>query len=175
MRHGVSMRIDTCNYARKFSSLLVEEVKNICKEKSIEKGEDPANVLIMRTDFHNHLRNVWIGAITKSLSKYLDEILACDLEAIENTYRVSTMMDAVLRSVYKEFSLPENYPKGHGDVFKHWMKKYHPGALLVIVSRNSGSQKYLAVEGAAAVYWNRRYYVPFLNQCLEASKDNILK
>ena len=25
------------------------------------------------------------------------------------------------------------------------------------------------------VYWNRRYYVPFLSQCLEDSKDNILQ
>ena len=27
----------------------------------------------------------------------------------------------------------------------------------------------------AAAYLNRRYYVPFLNHCLEASKDNILQ
>ena len=129
----------------------------------------------MRTDCPNHLQNVWIGAITKRLSTYLDEILACDLEAIESRYRVSTMMDAVLRSIDKEFYLPENYPKGHGDVFKHWMKKYHPGALLVPVACNSGSGQDLAVEGAAEVYWNRRYYVPFIDQCLEASKDNILQ
>ena len=80
------------------------------------------------------------------------------------------MMDAVLHSIDKEFSLPENYPKGHGDVFKHWMKKYHPGALLVPVARASGSRQDLSVEGATAVYWNIRYYVPFINQCLEASK-----
>ena len=84
----------------------MEEVKNICKEKSLEKGEDPANVLIMITYFHNHLKNVWIGAITKRLSKYFDEILAYDWEAIESRYRVSTMMDAVLLSIDKEFSLP---------------------------------------------------------------------
>ena len=50
------------------------------------------------------------------------------------------MMNAVLRSIDKEFSLPENDPKGHRDVFKHWMKKYHPGALLVPVCRTSGSR-----------------------------------
>ena len=84
-------------------------------------------------------------------------------------------MESVLSSIDKEFSLPENYPKGHGDVFKHWTKKYHPEALLVPVARTSGSRKYLSIEGAAAVYWNRRYYVTFLDQCLEASKDNILQ
>ena len=145
MSHGGIMSINTCNSACNISSLLVEEVTKICKEKSLEKGEDPANVLIMITYFHNHLRNVWIGAITKLLSKYLDEILACDLEAIDSRYKVSTMMDAVLRSIDKEFSLPENYPKGHGDVFKHWMKKYHPRDLLLPVDRNSGPQQDLAV------------------------------
>ena len=54
-------------------------------------------------------------------------------------------MDDVLRSIDKEFSLPENNPKGHGDVFKHRMKKYHPGALLVPVSQTSGSRQDLDV------------------------------
>ena len=102
----MSTKTKTCNSARKLSSLLVEEVTKILEEKYLEKGEYPANVLIMRTDCHNHLRNVWIGAITKHLSKYLDEILACDLEAIESRYRVSTIMDAILSSIDKEFSLP---------------------------------------------------------------------
>ena len=169
------MITNTCNSARNLSSLLVEDVTKICEEKSLEKGEYTANVLIMRTYCYNHLRNVWIGSITKHISKYLDDILDCDLEAIESSYRVSTIMDDVLRSIDKEFSLPENYPKGHGYVFKNWMKKCHPGALLVPVARTSGSQQDLAVEGAAAVYWNRRYYVPFLYQCLGASKENILQ
>ena len=62
------------------------------------------------------------------------------------------MVDAVLRSIDKEFSLPENYLKGHGDVFKHWTKKYHPRDLLVPVALTSGSRQDLAVECAAAVY-----------------------
>jgi len=70
-------------------------------------------------DCHHHLRNVWIGAMNKRLSTYLNEILASDLDAIDYQYRVSTMMDMVLRAIDKEFSLPANYPKGHGDMFKH--------------------------------------------------------
>ena len=61
------------------------------------------------------------------------------------------MFDSVLRAVDKEFSLPANYPKGHGDLFLHWLKLNHPGALLVPVQRTAGSR-----EGAAAVFWNRR-------------------
>ena len=103
---------------------------------------------------HHHLRNVWIGAVTKRLSSFLNEILACDLEEIGFQFRVSTMMDAVLRSVDNEFSLPANYPKGHGDFFKHWLRDHHPGALLVPIERTSGSRQDLSCEGAAAVYWN---------------------
>ena len=152
MRYWGSMSTETCNSAHKILSLMVKEVTKICEEKSLEKGEDPANVLILRTDFHNHFQNVWIGAIAKRLSKYLDKILACDFELIESRYRISTMMDAVLRSIDKYFSLPENYPKGHGNLFNHWVKKYHPGALLVLVARTPGSRQDLAVEVVAAVY-----------------------
>jgi hypothetical protein len=48
-------------------------------------------------------------------------------------------------------------------------------ALLVPVVRTSGWQQDLATEGAAAVYWNRRYYVWFLDECLRGCKDNILQ
>ena len=66
------MSTNKCNFSRKLSYLLVVDVTNICEDKYLKKVEDPANVLIMRIYFHNHLRNVWIGAITKRLSKYLD-------------------------------------------------------------------------------------------------------
>ena len=90
------------------------------------------------------------------MPSYLNEILASNLEAIDFRYRVSTMFEAVLRAIDKEFSLPANYPKGHGDMFLHWLKQNHSGALLVPVERTAGSRQDLAAEGAAAVYWNRR-------------------
>ena len=96
------------------------------------------------------MRNVWIGAITKRLSSYLNEVLACDLDEISSVYRVTTMMDGVLRAIDKEFSLPANYPKGHGDQFLHWLKEHYPEALMVTVERASGPRQDLAVEGAAA-------------------------
>ena len=33
----------------------------------------------------------------------------------------------------------------------------------------------MVVEGAAAVYWNRKYYIQFLDECLKAHNDNILQ
>ena len=123
------MRTDTCNSVRKLSYLLVKEVKNIHGDKYLDKSEDTANVFIMRIDCHNHLQNVWIGAITKRISKYLDDILACFSEDIESRYRLSTMMEDLLRSSDKDFIIPQNYTKGHVDVLKHWTKKYHTGDL----------------------------------------------
>ena len=153
---GGSSTTDTCHGARLFSSLLVEEIELAAKEKAQENGEDGSDILVCLMNCHHHLRNVWIGAMNKRLSTYLNEILASDLDAIDYRYRVSTMMDMVLRAIDKEFSLPANYPKGHGDMFKHWMNLNHPGALLVPVQRTSGSRQDLVVEGAAAVYWNRK-------------------
>ena len=153
---GAAVTSDTCNGARLTSELLSNEIEKAIKEKIAKEGLPERDVLVLQQDCHHHLRNVWIGAITKRLSSYLNEILAADLDAIDFRYRVSTMMDAVLRSVDKEFSLPANYPKGHGDQFQHWLKKNHPEALMVPVQRISGSRQDLAAEGAAAVYWNRK-------------------
>lgn len=147
------------------------------KEAAAERAGDADSIVVLRADCHHHLQNVWIGALNKRLSQHLNEMLAgtCDFEAIESRYRVSTMFDAILRSIDKEFSLPANYPKGHGDQFKHWLRQNHPGALLVPVERTSGSRQDMMSEGAGAVHWNRKYYVEFLDECLCSHKDNILQ
>ena len=47
--------------------------------------------------------------------------------------------------------------------------------MLVPVARTSGSRNDLAVEFDAAVYWNRKYYVEFLDERLKEARDNILQ
>ena len=157
LRNGV-VTTDTCNAARLLSSLIRDAVIEAVGEKLCNDGQDSEDeqIHVYTQDCHNHMRNVWIGAVTQRMSSYLNEVLANDLEAIDFRYRVSTMFEAVLRAIDKEFSLPANYPKGHGDMFLHWLKRNHPGALLVPVERTAGSRQDLAAEGAAAVYWNRR-------------------
>ena len=153
---GATINSDTCNGARLTSSLIADEIVKAVKEKIAKEGLDDRDILVLRQDCHHQLCNVWIGAITKRLSSYLNEILACDLDQISSIYRVTTMMDGVLLAIDKEFSLPANYPKGHGDQFLHWLKEHHSEALMVPVERSSGSRQDLAAEGAAAVYWNRK-------------------
>ena len=55
----------------------------------------------------------------------------------------------------RELSFPSNYPKGHGDELKHWLKLNHIRDLLVHIAPTSGSIQDFAIEGDAAVYWNR--------------------
>ena len=153
---GASFNADTCNAARSTSRRTMEAVEEVVKETIlIEEGVE-RDVLLLQQDCHHHMRNVWMGAIVRHLSKYLDNLLDSDLASISFRYRVTTMMDGVLRAIDKEFSLPANYPKGHGDWFKYWLKKMHPGALQLAVERATGSRMDLACEGAGAVYWNRK-------------------
>ena len=153
---GAVVNSDTCHAARLTTTKIIDEIKCVVQEKLMMDGQQDIDPIVLQQDCHHHLRNVWIGAITKRLSKYLNEILAFDLNVIDFRYRVTTMFDGILRAVDKEFSLPANYPKGHGDMFKFWLKKNHENALLVPVERASGSRQDLACEGAGAVYWNSR-------------------
>ena len=52
-----------------------------------------------------HLRNVWIGSMEKALTSDLNNILRVSLEEIDPRIRVSSSISAVIRAVYKEFSL----------------------------------------------------------------------
>jgi len=152
---GAVVTSDGCNAARLTSTNIAEALEAVLEETAALEGEEyePSIVIV---GCHHHMRNVWIGALVKHLSKYLNGILHEDLSKINFRYRVSTMFDSVLRSADKEFSLPANYPKGHGVLFKMWMETHHPGALLLAVERATGSRQDLAVEGAAAIYWNRK-------------------
>ena len=158
--HGGVITTDTCNAAQKSRRILVERI-----------GGDTHEM-----DCMHHLRNVWFGGIEKALTTYLNALLKDSLENIDSHLRVSTSMSALIRAFDKEFSLCANYPKGHGEEFKEWIKKNHPGELLLHVERASGSRQDLFVEGAPAVYWNRQYCIEFLDEQLRLpSKGNVLQ
>ena len=81
----------------------------------------------------------------------------------------------MIRAVDKEFSLCDNYTKGHREIFREWIETYHPVALLLHVDRESGSYKELDVKGTEAVYMNLPYWIYFLDECLRMTGDNILQ
>jgi hypothetical protein len=176
---GGLVTTDTCNSARLLGKILVDAVEFHVNEKreleGINGNDNDNDVVAMIQDCHNHMRNVWIKAVTVRLSIFLNKALALDLKEISPTLRVTTMMDGIIRATEKGFSLTANYPKGDGDRFKHWLPKYHPSALLVPLERSAGSRMDLSTEGAGAIYWNRVYYVEYLDEVLRGGKDNILQ
>ena len=58
---------DTCNAARLTSKLLAEAMEQAVNEKIVSGGEgaELKPVMVLRQDCHHHMRNVWIGAVTK--------------------------------------------------------------------------------------------------------------
>ena len=99
------------------------------------------------------------------------------LDEIAEELRVSPSFISFARAIDKEFSLCANYPKGHGAIFQEWMKDNHPGELLLHVERAlSGGRQDIASMAAMAIYWNRNYYVEFLDEMKTYSDkdDNIL-
>ena len=86
-----------------------------------ETGMNEAQIRINLFDCHNHLRNVWIGAINKDISTHLSDLIQEDLDNIDSRLRVSTKFDVVLLAVDKEFSLCCNYAKGDGKAYLAWM------------------------------------------------------
>ena len=136
------------------------------------KGKEGKHIL--EVDCWNHLRNVWLGGMTKSVSTYLKNYLGSDLDCIDSRLRVSPNIESILRAADKEFSLSANYPKGHGELFHKWIEEHHPGAILFHVERTSGSRQDICVEGAGAIYWNQKYWIEFLDERLRTG-DNILQ
>ena len=98
---GGAITSDTCNAARKTSRILKESIEQAAI--TIQKTND--DISIVQVSCWNHLRNIWLGGMTKALSSYLNELLSDDLQHIDSMLRVSPKIEMVLRAVDKEFSL----------------------------------------------------------------------
>ena len=72
-------------------------------------------------------------------------------------------------------SSPLLHPKGHGELFGKRMIDNYSGSLLLQVERASGSRQDPCVEGAGAVYCNRRYWLEFLDEQLRTAGSSILQ
>ena len=171
MSYGGAVTTDTCNTARKTSTIIKESIE----QAAIIMQKPSDDVSVIQVSCWHHLRNIWLGGMTKALSAYLNESLRDDLEYIDPALRVSPKIEMVLRAVDKEFSLCANYPKGHGEHFRKWMEEKYPDELLFHVERAAGSRQDLCVEGAGAIYWNRHYWLEFLDSQLRMPGSNILQ
>ena len=163
---------DTCAKARKCQRLFAKSIT----EAALELGIAEADIKIYELDCWHHLRNIWLGAVTKQLSKTLDDVLEDCLGDIPWNLRVTTDIIGLLMAGEKEFSEEANYAKGHGSMFHYFMKTYHPDAYLYPFARSlGGARQDLGTEGAMAFYMNLPYLVAFLNDRLSIKADNILQ
>ena len=72
---------DGCNAARLTITITVEALEAAIEEAAELEGEEYKPSIII-VGCHHHMRNVWIGALVKHLSKYLNGILHEDLSNI---------------------------------------------------------------------------------------------
>ena len=152
---------DSCHSERKTNRLLATEVDGI----------------VYSINCHNHLRNVWVKNVLLSLNDFMRAHLFDSLEEIADELRVSPNFMTFARAIDKEFSLCANYPKGHGAIFQQWMADNHKGELLLHVERAiSGGRQDVVSMASLAIYWNRNYYVEFLDdmKTYTDKDDNIL-
>ena len=168
---GGALTSDTCNSARKTRRFLVDCIK----EKAIQRSVDGNKVHVTEIDWYHHLINLWLGSMFTALSFYLKVELEDELDNIDTRLRVSPHIEMILQVVDKDFSLYDNYPKGHGELFSKWIDHNHPGALLLHIERASGYRQDFWVKGAGAVYWNKKYWVEFLDTQLRNPGGNILQ
>ena len=180
---GGMITSDNCNGALKVKRCMVAAVQDVIKHEYTAKEwdaftdkEQAAKLLVLEGDCWNHLRNVWFGRVTNSITNSLKVKLKDDLDQIDFRLRVIPDMALVLRASDKEFSLCANYPKGHGDMFREWIVRTHPRVLLFHVVSTDGGRQDMACEGAGAFYMNRPYWAEFLDERLrQPSAANILQ
>ena len=67
MVKGGEITTGICNPARLLRSKLTTHMTEVANEKAISDSEYGSDIIVQTIDCHNHLRNVWIGAITKHI------------------------------------------------------------------------------------------------------------
>ena len=82
-----------------------------------------------------HLRNVWMNGVAKTVSNFMNGFLEDSIYNISPFLRVPPDLVNVIHAFHKEFSLDANYPKGHGEKFRYLMIKKYPNELIMNTER----------------------------------------
>ena len=90
--HRGTITTDTCNAVQKVCCLLVKHINGNVNEQ----------------DCLQHLRNVWINGVAKSVNNFMSDYLEESLEEISSFLRASPDLAHVIRAFHKEFSLPQD-------------------------------------------------------------------
>ena len=161
---------DNCPAAMKTRNNLADHIIELGKEKGYSGDE----LKIYTGNCHQHVRNVWVGAVCKMMNRKLTQLLKHDLSVIPSHLRVKCDILNIERCIDKAFNGTANYKKGDGDRFMDAMRKKHPGTFLMPVVRVLGGNRQDAqFEAALPAYYNRPKYVEFLHDDL-CTTENIL-
>ncbi len=94
-------------------------------------------------------KNVWVKNVLNLLNDFMHGHLNDSLDEIAPELRVSPNFITFARAFDKEFHLCANYPKGHGGLFRQWMKVNHPGELLWHVERAASGGRQDMIYGCS--------------------------
>lgn len=181
---GGALQSDTCNAARKAKRLLRELAQSQAEEwwrgelgdAAWEALSDEARNEKLRMhllDCHQHIRNIFLGHMSRKLSEHMKQELAHQLQAFASWERMSTDFDQLLRGCYKDFHHGCNYYKGHGADFTSWMLEHYPDSFYMLLERAEGGRQDLDFDASVPIYMDRQYYVEYL-QARVYSRDHIL-
>ena len=129
---GGAVISDTCTPARKTKRLLILMVAKQIEEKHPNWGElssveQEEAVRVHTHDCWQHIRNIFLGPMSKAQSAHTKEQLAEKLAFFAAHERMTTDFDHLLRADYKEFHPGGRYAKGHGKQYSVWLKVHrHP-------------------------------------------------
>lgn len=166
---GGAVQSDTCTPARCTKRLLIEEVVRQVQAKhgdwnSLSDEDKEAAVRMHTHDCWQHIRNIFLSAMSAAMSAHVKEALQVQLDAFSNYERMTTDFDAVLRADYKEFHHGGRYYKGKGKEFSEWLRDRYPNAFVMHLERAEGGRQDLDYDAAVPMYVMRRYMVEFLHE-----------
>ena len=180
---GGALQGDTCNTAQLTKEILTEMVAQAKQSEmgaaawnALTKEEQQHEVRCHKLDCHNHMRNIFLGPMSKAMSKHLAVELKDHLAAFSSWDRMTTDFDQLLRACYKEFHHGNKYYKGKGREFWVWLKEHHPLAFVMHLERADGGRQDLDFDASVPIYLLRKHMVDFLHlHVFGADHSNVLE
>ena len=174
---------DTCTTARCTQEILITMVRDQVVEKigavewaSMSDEEREEAVRCHAVHCWQHIRNIFLAAMSSAMSTLLKDMLEDDLDAFTSQERIATDMGSLLRADYKEFHQGCRYYKGAGAAFWDWACDERGDAFIVPFERADAGRQDLDFDAAVPMYINRKHTVDFLRPRVYAKgHSNILE
>lgn len=170
---------DTCAAAEATKRLIVEMAMSAAKDvvgadawDALSDGQRDLEYKVWIGDCHQHIRNIIINAMAQGATEHLTTMLARDLAEFSSFDRMSVDGMDLIRAVFKELHASGEYAKGKGREFHKWCTIHHSSFPLLPFERVAGSRQDLALDGAVAIFWNRRVIIEFLHGLVHVPKAN---